>query len=312
MQTDTLEQEFSFRFLNVFNLFFALKKMSFMKDVDVLNTRSLLEEMEEKFANTLRLMCYKMFEQTPSKYKDCSNLITQTLNYNQSVHSKEHKLQSLIKVVWKAFQLNFDSIDGVQKNLEVEKILCDKELFLNKASNTNTPAPRSPLPSQKLTTTKIILVGDSVIPVPMTHSKRTLQGGSPELKKQTQYSYQSGQGSQIPRREPLVENREINLQIISPEKPTREQGTTSPRLQASGQKEFESDLMMSCILSDPDCDNPFRVVSICDTPARMSQMPNGFDDDNVKNMGHFSSLLCPESHSTPTSASTRDPNLYSR
>ena len=156
---DKIEEEFTFRYLNLFNLFFALKKMALSQEENIEKAETLLEEVEGQFTNTIKLMCYKLYQSNSANYRDCSKLINETLEYNKNATRKGTKVSSMIKVVWKAFKINFENINFKNEQEKMHQPGADMKTPTRANSSSGFKEVRQATKVQSQVP-KIVLVGD--------------------------------------------------------------------------------------------------------------------------------------------------------
>lgn len=114
--------EFDIRFLNMFNLFFGLKRAVFTKKKTAAGSRDLFEEFEKNFMASMKVLSCKAFDIDSSITKRYCKLIDDVLVLNKYVRHNPKKVKKISNDLLTALDKNLNPLkDFWQKEEEKEE-----------------------------------------------------------------------------------------------------------------------------------------------------------------------------------------------
>lgn len=304
-----IEDEFTFRYLNLFNLFFAIKKMALSQKKQPPTIRKMLEDVEGDIQKVIQTFCGRLYNQGSPELKDCTKLIEQTITYNQSSKSQNSNISQMINSVWNAFQTNFENFLALKNNTDSPPSFGTRTIYSNSESNLYARDSKSSAHTKKVHP-KIVLIGQVGIhkggrmPPQIPNINSNILRASNNTKVISSKEYVKPQNP-IPKKEIRNPKKLHQVQIRKTTTPSDSQGdskrrsfphtfneniNTPPRISRNQELYFDSEIVKSMVIEDPLTgmeseygDDLLEVVSLMDTPQRSDDFydDEDIDDDNV-------------------------------
>lgn len=114
--------EFDIRFLNMFNLFFGLKRAVFTKKKTTTGSRDLFEEFEKNFMTSMKVLSCQAFDTDSSITKRYCKLIDDVLILNKYVRHNPKKVKKISQDLLNALDKNLNPLKGFWGDENSEKM----------------------------------------------------------------------------------------------------------------------------------------------------------------------------------------------